>query len=305
MKTSPLPRTTRCFPSSLVLLLLFLGNLAAQAASTNLIPIADTALRSAIPDVSLGSGASLPVGVAASGNPINHSLFRFPVEQIPANATITQATLRLASTVVNPNTQLTANYDLFRLLKNWNESETTWNTRLAPGVGWGLPGAQAGVDFVSSTSGTTAIAPATVAGPSLSLFSSAQILADIELWRTQPGTNFGWILIATGELAGSGKQIASREDPSNTPVLIISYNTPAQLMIFNVAQINNQIRFSFQAEANQAYSIEAKDSLTNTVWNQWLNIPAPSISGLLHVTNTINSAERYFRVKLADQILAN
>jgi hypothetical protein len=283
-----------------------LNNSNAAAATTNLFPAADTALRSNAPDNSLGASASLPVGVGGSGAPINHGLFKFPLGQIPATATVTEATLQLSSIVSNPNTQLTANYQLFRLLQDWNETDTTWNTRIAPFIGWGGAGGQTGVDYVSTASGAALIAPATPSGPSVSLFSDPGILNDVNLWRANPGTNFGWILIAENELAASGKQIASREDASNTPVLIITYTLPAAPpTIFAAAQINQQIRFSFHAAADQAYAVETNDSLTNSNWTQLLVLPASPADTVVHLTNNFTGNQKFFRLKLEDNVALN
>lgn len=275
------------------------------AATTNLTPVADTTLRNAAADTSFGVLTSLPVGVSAGGTSISHGLFKFPIEQIPANATVTQVTLQLASMVSNPNTMSTANYQLFRMLRDWNEPDSTWNTRLAPATTWGSPGGQANVDYVSAASGAALIAPSTIGGPSLSLFSSAGLLSDVQLWRTDPGTNFGWMLIAENELAASGKQIASREDLVNTPVLTITYTLPAPPpLLFDVASVGNQLRFSFAAVAAQAYLVEFRTNLTTHPWEPLQNISAPPVDTIIHVTNNIGGDERYFRVKLDEAFLS-
>lgn len=294
------PASTRL--GRIFLLLITISGAAARAdLTTNLFPVADTALRNATPDLSFGTVSSLPVGVSGSGTIVNHGLFKFPIAFIPTNATVTQATLQLASTVSNPNTQTTANYDVFRLLKDWDETDTTWNTRLAPAISWATPGGQAGVDFISTPSGTAPISPSTLSGPSLSQFSTAEILADIELWRANPGTNFGWILRAQNDLAGSGKQIASREDAVNSPVLVVQYTLPAPpIVLLNPAIVNGQMRFSFEAAAAQAYEVQFNHSLTNSNWEFLEFISAPPTNSLINITTPVQGEHRFFRVVLAN-----
>lgn len=270
-----------------------------SALTTNLISTADTALRDGLgANTSFGIATALPVGVGGSGSPINHALLQFPVEFIPANATVTAVTLQLNSTASNPFTPGTANFSAYRLLKPWNETDTTWNTRLAPAIGWGAPGAQANVDYVSAASASAPITP----GPSVNPFSSTEMLDDVELWRTDPGTNFGWILIADNELAGSGKQIASREDPARAPVLIVAYTLPtppaAPPIILNPALVNGAFRFSFNAASNHAHTVEATSSFSPTNWITLTNISAFSADMLVHFTNSAAGPERYFRVSV-------
>ncbi|MEK7781878.1 MAG: DNRLRE domain-containing protein [Verrucomicrobiota bacterium] len=265
--------------------------------NTNLTPVADTALRDgASADVSFGIAPALPVGVGGSGSPINHALLKFPIEFIPTNATVTAVALRLNSIAANPFTPGTANFSTYRMLKPWNETETTWNTRLAPAIGWGVPGAQANVDYVSAASASAPITP----GPSVNFFNSAEMLNDVALWRTDPGTNFGWILIADNELAGSGKQIASREDTVQPPLLIVTYTLPAPPatapIIINPALVNGSFQFSFNATSNHAHVVEASSSLSPTNWITLTNIAAFPADTLLHITNAATGNEHYFRV---------
>jgi hypothetical protein len=270
-----------------------------HALQTNLVSIADTALRNASPDLSFGNVASLPAGVSTSGTTINHVLLRFPIEHLPANATVTEVTLLLTSVTTN---QAGMNHNLFRVLKDWNETDTTWNTRIAPAIAWGAPGAQADVDYTTPASASALLDTA----PSVNPFTTAAMLADVELWRANPGTNFGWILIAANEQAGSGKQIAGREDATRAPVLNVVYSLPAPSpAIFDAALINNQIRFSFSAEADQAYEVQFRTSLTAGDWNPLLFIPAAPVNTIQHVTNSVSGDAGFFRLRLTSDIASS
>jgi hypothetical protein len=54
------------------------------------------------------------------------------------------------------------------------------------------------------------------------------MLADVQDWFNNAATNFGWILICEDEMTlVSDRRLGSREDPQNTPVLMIEYSLPA------------------------------------------------------------------------------
>jgi hypothetical protein len=268
---------------------LFFSTLAAQALTTNLVPVADTAMRSTASDSNFGGSTSLPVGVSNLGSPVNRTLFQFDLSALPANAIINDATLGLTVTV-HP---FGANFDLHRLLSSWSESEATWNNRLTS-IPWAAGGALTGIDFSSMISATASL------GSGVSAFNSPDLTADVQLWVDNPGSNFGWILMASGEPAGSGEQVASREDSVNTPTLTIDYTLPApptSPVIFGIHLVANQICFSFNAQSGLAYVVESRDSLTTGDWNVLTNIPAPPEDTAIDLTNTISSVERYFRVR--------
>lgn len=259
-----------------------------QATTVTLLPTADTSLRSSAPDDPLGNSNPLLVGVAKSPATVtNHSLLKFDFSSIPANATITGATLTV--TIYRSNTE-PSNYDLNRVLVDWNEYEATWNNRNAS-TPWLLGGAQSGTEFVTMPSVTAQVDDA--------IFSSAGMIADVQLWVNNPGTNYGWIMIATGEVTGTGKQLGSRESDS-PPSLTIDYTLSAPATpptLFDMAAAENIFRFSFNAESNRTYSIDVCDALTNSHWNLLTNIPALPTNGILTVTNAISSATRFYRAR--------
>jgi len=269
---------------------LFISTVAAQAQTTNLVPVADTAMRSTAPDSSFGSATSLPIGVANFGSPINRALFRFDLSVLPTNAIINDASLELTVTL-HP---VGATFVLHRMLSSWSESEATWNNRfVTPSpTPWAAGGALAGTDFISVASA----AASQVGG--VNMFNASGLTADVQMWVNNPGSNFGWILMAAGEPAGSGEQVGSREDPVNTPVLVVDYTVAAPPIIYGVHQVGNQICFSFDPQGGFAYTVEFRNSLTAGNWNVLTNIPAQldDISPI-NLTNTISSVERYFRVR--------
>lgn len=271
-----------------------------SAATLHLAPNVDTALRSNLPDTAFGSAGALPVGVAVLGNPTNRALLKFPIELVPTNAVIIRVTLQIASTSSNPNTMQTADFSLHRLLKDWNETDTTWNNRLA-GVSWTIPGGQPDEDFVATSSATTPISPATVSGPSIALFTSEQLISDVELWRENSATNFGWLLTAVNDAAASGKQIASREDNINTPILMIEYTVLATPIILSDPKISDAaFQFSFQATAGQAYEVQARGDISTEPWEIIRTIPPVERDTIVIITNAISGSQRFFRVVVSE-----
>jgi hypothetical protein len=263
------------------------STVAARALTTNLVPIADTALRSTAPDQNFGADSSLPIGVSNTGSPVNHALFRFDLSVLPTNAIINDVSLGLTNTK-NPKGD---SFDLHRLLSSWSESEATWNNRFVS-VAWAAGGAQAGTDFITSPSASAAV------GSGVTLFNSPVLTSDVRAWILNPGTNFGWILMATGEPAGTGEQVGSREDPDNTPILTIDYDLPLPPVIVGTQLVGNQIRFSFDVQGGFTYTVEFRDSLTAGNWNVLTNIPAQLDDiTTINLTNTVSSVERYFRVR--------
>jgi len=278
-----------------IVLALSSGNLEARAISTNLLPVADTYMRDSGSETSnFGSATAMLVGVSANGAPRNRGLIRFSLTDIPTNATMTGATLRLVSTA---GQRPALAHGLHRLLKNWNEAEATWNNRLTA-TAWGAPGAQADDDYLAAPSATAPIDMP----PATNFFSSAGMTADLQLWLSDSATNFGWIIIAVGNQLGSGKQVGSREnlDTNLWPVLTVDYTLPSPpepLLIESPALIGDQFVFSFNGKSNQTYAVEFRDSLSSGDWSPLTNVPALSADMAVTVSSTNSADQRFFRVR--------
>jgi hypothetical protein len=278
--------------------------------TTNLVPIADTALRSSVPDNNFGAVTPLPIGVAPFGSPANNCLFKFNLQDIPSNAVINSVAFRL---FVTNNPTAAADFDVNRLLQDWGEGsgtnqfshngngspaaagEATWNSRFSPSTPWGAGGGQAGTDFVTTPSATAML----TAGPND--FTSPGLVSDVQLWLQKPGTNFGWIVLATGGASSTGKLVASREDPDKAPTLIVDYSLPsssaAPPTIFGMSLVGNQVHFSFNAESNRTYAVEFRNSLLDGDWSVLTNIPAQLVDATINITNAISSPQRFYRTR--------
>lgn len=284
----------KLFPRGLVLISFFIGTASVHAVSTNLLAVSDTYLRDDLSsDDNFGSSDIILVGVSLDATKHNRGLFRFSLVGIPTNATITGASLHLIST---GGSRSAYNHGLHRLLKDWNESEATWNLRLLPSTGWVAGGGQEDDDYLSTPS---AIAPIDIA-PTTNDFSSPGMVADVQLWVSDPATNFGWMVIAVDGQLGSGKQLGSRENLAAQPFLAVEYtlpSAPGAALIQNVGLIENQFVFSFNGESNHTYAVEFRDSFSSGSWDPLTNIPALPADTTLYITNAVSSGQRYFRIR--------
>ncbi|MCL4787452.1 MAG: DNRLRE domain-containing protein [Verrucomicrobia bacterium] len=284
------------------------------ALTTNLVAVADTSLFEYNSDNNLGGMDAVISGTIALGAR-SRGLLKFDVASaLPANATVTTATLNLSVPVARGFNQT---YRLHRILKDWGEGrssgggggtgvqgapanpdEATWNARFHPNVSWGTPGGQSGSDYAESASASTTM------GVSSMSFNASGLAADVQLWLASPATNFGWMLLIANELpASTASRIASRESPTGKPTLTVEYtiaDQPAPVippLISNPVLEAEKIRFSFNAQSNRTYAIEFRDSLTTSNWTELQIIPAQPADTTLHVTNDVASPQGYFRVR--------
>jgi len=134
-------------------------------------------------------------------------LIKFDLSSIPANATVTSATLYLYSQD-NKTGQLTS---LYRVTSNWNENTATWST-------WGLPGG----DFDSGSSYFTFIPDQN------NCMLTMDITNLVQAWVNGTYSNYGLMLYSTGP--NHIIKYSSKEDgtASKQPKLNIVYSFPTQ-----------------------------------------------------------------------------
>jgi hypothetical protein len=167
------------------------------------------------------------------------------------------------------------NYEVHRLLQEWGEGnkigqmgtlatagEATWNSRMQPIV-WGAPGGQPGVDFIEAVSAAAPMGPAPNTN---TIISTEGLIQDVEAWRANAGTNFGWLLKAADEtVLQSAKRFSSRESP-NPAVLEISYSLAQTLKITRLEKRDNAIYFEWSG-GTPPYQIESITNLSTTNWS--------------------------------------
>ena len=264
--------------------------------TTNLSPVADADVHLFIPDSNFGTAVSVVSGKLKNGE-FRRALFRFDLSGIPAQASLTSASLRLTVTMVpNRGGAPMSIFDLRRVLKDWNESNVTWNNRVAPQTPWEVPGVGGSTDAAAASSSVLVgelgnyIFPAT-----------STLVGDLELWRTNPGANFGWLLISEDEVTPqTARHFAAREDAANAPLLTVNYtlpSPPANPSLTNLGLTGTQFFFSFNAASNHIYTVESLTSLSSSNWATVTNFPSTNISLIRSVTNSVTSSNSFFRVR--------
>jgi len=216
----------KLFTISLFLLfLLYGGGLTGQNDSLTLSSVSDNTLYSENNN-SNGAGVHIFAGATMNGN-LRRALVRFDLEAIPANATILSAELRVFGNKGEQN-----EVSLHRVTADWGEGTTvasgnqgqggapspggsTWNFRNFQDTAW----MNEGGDFVQMASAST-----TVAFGETATWSSEDLVNDVQFWLSNPGENYGWIMIGEEDVNGSSMRMDSREGV-NGPELAVVYGT--------------------------------------------------------------------------------
>ena len=147
---------------------------------------------------------------------------------VPSGSTITAVSLSANMSRTPTNTAYVV--ELRRLLADWGEgtsvapgeegdgapataNDATWRHRFFDTTFWSAQGG----DFSATVS-----ASQMVGGVGQYMWSSAQMVVDVQGWLDNPASNFGWLLLGNESVAGSTKRFDTRESAS-PPVLTIQY----------------------------------------------------------------------------------
>jgi spore coat protein A, manganese oxidase len=161
------------------------------------------------------------------------ALIQFDLTGIPTNATITAVTLTMNNDRGKSGTQAIA---LHRTLAGWGEAgsnsdvdpgkgaaaasgDATWSHRSYPATTWST----AGGDHASPASASTG-----VGNSGNYVWSSAQLVADVQQWVTAPSSNFGWIAIGNEAAKATARRFRSRTSAA-PPVLQVTYTAGATI----------------------------------------------------------------------------
>lgn len=213
----------------------------AAADQVQLLPIRDNTLYQD-PDglLSNGAGQHLFAGRTAQiQNSVRRALLAFDIAgAIPPGATIHSVTLRLnmSMTISGPQ-EMT----LHRVANDWGEGasdafgnegtgapaepgDATWRHTFFNTQFWGGQGG----DFEGDPSAMTVVDQP---GP-YTWGSTSLMVADVQGWLDNPGTNFGWVMLGNESASVTAKRFDSRENPvpENRPVLIIDF-TPGEVVV--------------------------------------------------------------------------
>jgi hypothetical protein len=218
----------------LVLLVgLVVATQAALAVTVNLTPSKDNTLYEDVNgNQSNGAGSHVFVGRTAIGE-LRRTAIAFDIAgNIPADATINSVTLTMtmSRTIVGPEVAT-----LHVALADWGEStsdapgqegigalpapgDATWIHRFFDGSFWATPGG----DFAATPSASQTIDQN---GP-YTWGSTAEMVADVQGWLDDPGSNFGWIILGEeGTTLPTAKRFDSRESAATTPFLTVDFTS--------------------------------------------------------------------------------
>ena len=217
-----------------------LHSLPAHADQLALTPVQDTTLIEENPNYANGAGSSLFIGNIATGTS-RRLLLKFDLSTIPPGSQITGATLRFLINKGARNAGIDDTAALHRVTAAWGEGtsstpggggdqaspmDATWLYRFYGGgnvtqQAWSA----AGGDFV-------AIASSSVTIGSIGYYqipTTPQLIADLQLWLTNPANNFGWIMLGPEDGQQDARRITSRESSSNPdrPTLTVTFTPPS------------------------------------------------------------------------------
>lgn len=228
----------------------------------------DTALFATTPGNNLGGSDLLAVGATGKGFPAR-SLVRFDLSGVLADpAAVAGARLEF-SVVRAPAGDENSEVLAYRCLTDWVEGrgegtlgeparagEPTWTHRSHPDSAWSEAGGGAGVDYVATPSGGTA-----VTGLGRYAIEGAGMLADVQAWLAAPSSNRGWMLAGSREASKlTARRLGSKESAtaSEAPRLILTLSEIPRPRIDRWTVKDGRIELGFRGEAGNVYEVQSR-----------------------------------------------
>ena len=178
--------------------------------TANLNSVADAGLTELAPTNNNGAATTLKVDGddPDPGGGDLYAALRWDLSQIPAGATVSNATVTL--NISNPSPQT---YGAYELKKAWNEGQLSWN-QAATGTPWATAGAKGATDRGAQIASVTptAIAPYTFTIPA----------SVVQGWLSTPSSNNGILLANTTNFDGF---VFDTKEGATAPKLTINYTT--------------------------------------------------------------------------------
>jgi hypothetical protein len=205
-----------------------------SAGILNITPSKDNTLYEYDPkegDVSNALGFHFFVGETNMGE-LRRGVLAFDIAAaIPPGSAIIAVTLSMNMSRTIDVTARTI--ELHKLLVDWGEgtshapgeegdgapattNDATWRHRFFDSILWTTEGG----DFSATVS-----ASQSVGGVGQYMWSSAQMVADVQSWLDNPAGNFGWLVLGDESTNATGRRFDTRESAS-PPVLVIEYIAP-------------------------------------------------------------------------------
>ena len=213
-----------------------IGEGSASAAMISINPSKDNTLyqyNSGEGDLSNALGNHFFTGTTVFGE-IRRGVLAFDIAgNIPPGSTITAVTLSMNMSRTVDGTARTT--ELHKLLADWGEgtshapgeegsgapatpNDATWRHRFFDTIFWTTQGG----DFSPTVSASQSVF---LVGQYM--WSSAQMIADVQSWLDDPASNFGWLVLGDESTSPTAKRFDTRESAS-PPVLTIVYTEPTQ-----------------------------------------------------------------------------
>jgi len=145
-----------------------------------------------------------------------NSLIRFDLSALPADAKITQATLRLN---VYEDQTAPLQTHLYRMLQAWEERQATWQ-QATSGQAWDAPGALGAGDRAATSSADVPLA-------AVGDFTEWNVTADVQDFATGNAANYGWQITGDASANQLYKLVSSDwNEPERLPELSLEYTLP-------------------------------------------------------------------------------
>jgi hypothetical protein len=210
----------------------YAGTGLASANTINITPSKDNTLYEYVAgDYSNALGNHFFAGETNLGE-LRRGVFAFDIAaSIPPGSTITGVSLSMNMSRTFYDTAGTI--ELHKLLADWGEgtssapgeegdgapattNDATWRHRFFDTIFWAMQGG----DFSATVSASQSVGPV-----GHYMWSSAQMVADVQSWLDNPGSNFGWLILGDESGSGTSKRFDTRESAS-PPVLTVQYTPP-------------------------------------------------------------------------------
>ena len=229
---------------------------------------------------------------------IRRGLLAFDIAgSIPPGSTITSVslTMNMSRTISDTRT-----VELHVLLADWGEgtsnadsqegmgapatpNDATRRHRFYETIFWTTQGG----DF----SGTVS-ASQSVSDIGQYIWSSAQMVADVQSWLDNPASNFGWLVLGDESTSPTSKRFDTRESTS-PPVLTIEYTEPASIMLraagFRMGGINT-VRLTWSGATSSQVDIYRNSVLIVTTANDRSYVDSTGDTGRAQYTYKVCEA---------------
>jgi hypothetical protein len=272
----------------------------ASATTININPSKDNTLYEFVPvdgDVSNGVGDHFFAGMTNLGE-IRRGVLAFDIAgSIPPGSTITSVSLSMNMSRTISDTRTV---ELHKLLADWGEgtsdatgfegtgasattNDATWRHRFYNTIFWTTQGG----DFSGTVSASQSVDDI---GPYI--WSSAQMVADVQSWLDNPASNFGWLVLGDESVSPTAKRFDTRESNS-PPVLTIEYTGPASIMLraagFRMGGINT-VRLTWTGATSSEVDIYRNGVLIVTTANDRSYIDSTGDTGRAQYTYKVCEA---------------